>query len=151
MVHGNNLPLGIRAGEIYEQISVVFEPGDVLLFYSDGVTEARNATGELFGAVRLADCVRSNGAGDPEALVEAIRQAVCTFAASDELSDDRPCGDQSGRKAAALARQRSNPQRLQSYTGTRLRARCVARFPVCARRRPVAELELAVTRPPAIS
>ena len=42
MVHGNNLPLGIRAGEVYEQISVAFEPGDVLLFYSDGVTEARN-------------------------------------------------------------------------------------------------------------
>ena len=91
MVHGNNLPLGIRAGEIYEQISVAFEPGDVLLFYSDGVTEARNAAGELFGAERLADCVRSNGAGDPEALVEAIRQAVCTFAESDQLSDDLTC------------------------------------------------------------
>jgi sigma-B regulation protein RsbU (phosphoserine phosphatase) len=91
MVHGNNLPLGIRAGEIYEQISVAFAPGDVLLFYSDGVTEARNPAGELFGAARLADCVRSNGARDPEALVEAIRQTVCTFAASDQLSDDLTC------------------------------------------------------------
>ena len=36
MVHGNNLPLGIRAGKIYEQIAVAFEPGDVLLFYLDG-------------------------------------------------------------------------------------------------------------------
>jgi PAS domain S-box-containing protein len=91
MVHGNNLPLGIRAGEIYEQISVAFEPGDVLLFYSDGVTEARNSAGELFGAARLVDCVRSNGARDPEALVEAIRQAVCTFAESDQLTDDLTC------------------------------------------------------------
>jgi PAS domain S-box-containing protein len=91
MVHGNNLALGIRAGEIYEQISVAFEPGDVLLFYSDGVTEARNAAGELFGAERLADCVRSNGTRDPEALVAAIRQAVCTFTESDELSDDLTC------------------------------------------------------------
>ena len=63
----------------------------VLLFYSDGVTEARNAAGELFGAARLADCVRSNGARDPEALVEAIRQAVCTFAESDQLTDDLTC------------------------------------------------------------
>jgi sigma-B regulation protein RsbU (phosphoserine phosphatase) len=91
MVHGNNLPLGIRAGEIYEQISVAFEPGDVLLFYSDGVTEARNAAGELFGTARLADCVRRNGAHDPEALVEAIRQAVCTFAELDQLTDDLTC------------------------------------------------------------
>jgi sigma-B regulation protein RsbU (phosphoserine phosphatase) len=91
MVHGTNLPLGIRAGEIYEQISVAFAPGDVLLFYSDGVTEARNSAGELFGAARLADCVRSHGARDPEALVEAIRQAVCTFAESNQLSDDLTC------------------------------------------------------------
>ena len=91
MVHGNNLPLGIRAGEIYEQIFVAFEPGDVLLFYSDGVTEARNTAGELFGAARLADCVRSNGAREPEALVEAIRQTVCTFAESDQLTDDLTC------------------------------------------------------------
>jgi anti-sigma regulatory factor (Ser/Thr protein kinase) len=91
MVHGNNLPLGIRAGEIYEQTSVAFEPGDVLLFYSDGVTDARNAAGELFGAERLAACVRSHGARDPEALVEAIRQAVCTFTESDQLTDDLTC------------------------------------------------------------
>jgi sigma-B regulation protein RsbU (phosphoserine phosphatase) len=91
MVHGNNLPLGIRAGEIYEQTSVAFEPGDVLLFYSDGVTDARNAAGELFGAERLAACVRSHGARDPEALVAAIRQAVCTFTESDQLTDDLTC------------------------------------------------------------
>ena len=91
LVHGHNLPLGICAGEIYEQLSVAFEPGDALLFYSDGVTEARNPAGELFGAERLADCVRSNGADDPEALVEAIRQAVCTFTDSDQLTDDLTC------------------------------------------------------------
>jgi sigma-B regulation protein RsbU (phosphoserine phosphatase) len=91
MVHGNNLALGIRAGEIYEQISVAFEPGDVLLFYSDGVTEARNTAGELFGTARLVDCVRSNGTRDPEALVAAIRQAVYTFTESDQLTDDLTC------------------------------------------------------------
>jgi len=47
MVHGDNLPLGIREGEIFNQISVPFESGDLLLFYSDGVTEARNFAGEL--------------------------------------------------------------------------------------------------------
>jgi anti-sigma regulatory factor (Ser/Thr protein kinase) len=91
MVHGDNLPLGIRAGEIFEQIAVPFEPGDLLLFYSDGVTEARNAVGELFGEERLAECVRINRDLAPEALVEAIRHAVCTFAESDQLTDDLTC------------------------------------------------------------
>jgi sigma-B regulation protein RsbU (phosphoserine phosphatase) len=91
MVHGDNLPLGIREGEIYEQISVPFEPGDVLLFYSDGVTEARNFAGELFGADRLLQCVTLNSQLEPEALVEAIRKATITFSATDRLSDDLTC------------------------------------------------------------
>jgi sigma-B regulation protein RsbU (phosphoserine phosphatase) len=88
LVHGDNLPLGIREGEIYDQISVRFEPGDVLLFFSDGITEARNAAGDQFGAARLEACVASNGQLEPGALVEAIRKAVFTFSESNELSDD---------------------------------------------------------------
>ena len=57
MLHGDNLPLGVREGEIYDQISVPFEPGDLLLLYSDGITEARNPAGELFGVERLEECV----------------------------------------------------------------------------------------------
>lgn len=91
MVHGDNLPLGIREGEIYDQISVPLAPGDVLLFYSDGVTETRNLAGELFGADRLLQCVTLNRKLEPEALVETIRKATITFSASDRLSDDLTC------------------------------------------------------------
>ena len=88
ILHGDNLPLGIREGEIYDQISVPFEPGDLLLFYSDGITEARNSTGELFGPERLEECVVSNGQLEPAALVEAVRKAVATFSGSGRLTDD---------------------------------------------------------------
>ena len=91
LVHGDNLPLGVREGEIYEQISFPFEPGDVLIFYSDGVTEARNSSGELFGVDRLTECVRINRDLEPDALVEAIRKAAFTFSGSDRLSDDLTC------------------------------------------------------------
>ena len=91
MVHGDNLPLGIREGEIFNQISVPFESGDLLLFYSDGVTEARNFAGELFGVDRLLSCVTINGKLDPEALVEAIRKATVTFSGSGRLIDDLTC------------------------------------------------------------
>jgi len=88
ILHGNNLPLGIREGEIYDQISVPFEPGDLFLFYSDGITEARSSAGELFGPLRLEECIASNGQLEPAALVEAVRQAVAAFTGSGRLTDD---------------------------------------------------------------
>jgi PAS domain S-box-containing protein len=91
IVHGTNLPLGIREGEIFEQITVPFEAGDVFLFYSDGITEASDDAGELFGADRLMACARMNAKLAPDALVEAIRSAVVAFAGSDRLTDDLTC------------------------------------------------------------
>ena len=91
ILHGNNLPLGIREGEIFDQIAVTFEPGDLFLFYSDGITEMRNPAGELFGEERLSECVRINGALEPEALVEVIRKAAVAFAESNRLTDDLTC------------------------------------------------------------
>jgi sigma-B regulation protein RsbU (phosphoserine phosphatase) len=91
IVHGDNLPLGIREGEIFDQLRFTFEPGDLFLFYSDGITEMRNLAGELYGADRLSECVRINREFEPEALVRAIRAAVVTFAQSDRLTDDLTC------------------------------------------------------------
>jgi len=88
VLHGDNLPLGISVGEIYQQIRVPFEPGDLLLFYSDGITEARNPAGELFGVERLEECVRCGSELDPWALVETIRAAVAAFSGSERLADD---------------------------------------------------------------
>jgi sigma-B regulation protein RsbU (phosphoserine phosphatase) len=91
IVHGDNLPLGVREGEIYQQVHVPFEVGDVFFFYSDGITEASNASGERFGTDRLMDCVRTRAALGPDQLVEAIRAAVASFAGSDRLIDDLTC------------------------------------------------------------
>jgi PAS domain S-box-containing protein len=91
ILHGSNLPLGIREGEIFDQIAVTFEPGDLFIFFSDGITEMRNREGELYGADRLSECVRINRALEPKALVEAIRSAAVTFAHSDRLNDDLTC------------------------------------------------------------
>jgi PAS domain S-box-containing protein len=88
MLHGDNLPLGVREGEIYDQISVPFEPGDLFVFFSDGITEARSRSGGLFSDARLEECVTSNRDLQPEELVAAIRKAVFTFTESNQLSDD---------------------------------------------------------------
>jgi sigma-B regulation protein RsbU (phosphoserine phosphatase) len=91
MLRGENLPLGVSEHEIHEQISVPFDPGDVLVFYSDGLTETRNSAGELFGIDRLADCVREHGRLEPEALIDHIRRAAVAFSNSETFGDDLTC------------------------------------------------------------
>jgi sigma-B regulation protein RsbU (phosphoserine phosphatase) len=91
VLHGSNLPLGVREGEIFDQLTIPFETGDLFLFYSDGITEMRNPAGELFGANRLSECVRMNRELEPQALVDVIRNAAMAFAQSDRLSDDLTC------------------------------------------------------------
>jgi sigma-B regulation protein RsbU (phosphoserine phosphatase) len=91
IVHGDNLPLGIREGEIFDQIAIAFEPGDLFVFYSDGITETRNSAGELYGVDRLMECVRSHRELAPAALVEAIRNSAVAFGESHQQSDDLTC------------------------------------------------------------
>ncbi len=126
ILHGDNLPLGVREGEIYDQISVPFEPGDLFFFYSDGITEARNPTGELFGPQRLEECVVSNGQLEPARVGGSHSQAVATFTGSDTANrrpDQR--GNPSGRKAAPhRAAGDGDRQRSQATpAGARIRAR----------------------------
>jgi serine phosphatase RsbU (regulator of sigma subunit) len=51
---GNNLPLGIVENLHYEECEILLAPNDTLTFLSDGVVEARNARGELYGFDRTA-------------------------------------------------------------------------------------------------
>jgi serine phosphatase RsbU (regulator of sigma subunit)/anti-sigma regulatory factor (Ser/Thr protein kinase)/PAS domain-containing protein len=88
LLRGDNLPLGVREEEIYDQVSVPIRAGDMLVFFSDGITEARNPAGELFGINRLLDRVSSLGNATPSALIETIRAAVADFCICDHLSDD---------------------------------------------------------------
>jgi PAS domain S-box-containing protein len=91
IIHGDNLPLGIREGEIYNQVAVPFEMGDVFVFYSDGITEACDAAGELFGVNRLIAAVRKYRHRAPNELVDAIRASVLAFSRSDLPADDLTC------------------------------------------------------------
>lgn len=88
VLHGDNLPLGVRVSEIYEQFSTACDPGDLLVFFSDGITEARNPSGEAFGLDRLIQCVQENLHFEPNAIVECIRKAVLEFSESAHFNDD---------------------------------------------------------------
>lgn len=88
---GDNLPLGVLEGERYEERVTVFETGDVLLVYSDGVTEALNPRGEEFGVERLSRLLSlgCRGAAPAEAILDRIALAVRAHAEEGETRDDQ--------------------------------------------------------------
>ncbi len=59
---GRRLPLGLTDGSTVEPATEVLEPGDRVLFYTDGVVEARDADGEPFGVSRLVDVAEKHAA-----------------------------------------------------------------------------------------
>lgn len=74
------LPLGIDIGIPVEDATVTLDPGDRLFFYTDGVTEAPSAEGELFGDARLHAVIERCAACDIAELQERILSAVREFA-----------------------------------------------------------------------
>lgn len=79
------LVLGVEAETGYKAGELDLEPGDMLVFYTDGLTEApRN--GRPFGQGKFSDIVTDYGVGTPGELVQALRRAVEAWAP--ELRDD---------------------------------------------------------------
>jgi sigma-B regulation protein RsbU (phosphoserine phosphatase) len=81
--------LGAFPGVEYMTASIVLEPGDALLLYTDGVTEAWRADGEMFGERRLQDVLLPRRAAGAAAIVEAVESEVRAFASSGDVQDDR--------------------------------------------------------------
>lgn len=88
---GDGLPMGVLESEIYSESSEPFEPGDTLLFYSDGVTEASDATGDMFGEERLAAVLIEHAPHGAAAVLDAVRRNVIEFSGSATFADDFTC------------------------------------------------------------
>jgi serine phosphatase RsbU (regulator of sigma subunit) len=84
--------LGLTAGPAFEANleteTLEFAPGDVMVLYSDGVTEDMNPEGELFGEQRLAEVVRRHAWEGPRRLAGAILEEARAFRRNAELHDD---------------------------------------------------------------
>ena len=80
-------PIGLSPEEICELTSTGLGPGDVVVFYTDGVTEAGNQLGKEFGMERLSATVRSGASLSAEDLMINIYNAAADFC-GDEFSDD---------------------------------------------------------------
>lgn len=82
------LPLGISMQESYEECVQVLRPGDQVIFYTDGITDARNPTGEMFGLHRL-DQVLGGCPHVASDLLNTVLHAVEHFTAGRPADDDR--------------------------------------------------------------
>ena len=82
-----NLPLGIDEGEVYVDNEHPLEVGDTLILYTDGITEARNPAGEMFGEGRLDRSARCKGSA--EAMIDSILAELDRFREGRKLADDR--------------------------------------------------------------
>ena len=91
LLAGVNMPLGFPEKEAFTQISAPFNPGDLFIFYSDGLTEAKNKQAEMYGEQRLVDYVQQHAGTDLRELIQNIWQDVVDFAQSDIFSDDFTC------------------------------------------------------------
>lgn len=82
------LPVGITAPLEYLESEVAFEPGDVLIAYSDGISESANALGEEFTESRLIDVVRKYLTANASQLRDRIDEALIQFVGKAPPVDD---------------------------------------------------------------
>jgi sigma-B regulation protein RsbU (phosphoserine phosphatase) len=74
----------------YEELTLATKPGDVLVFFSDGIVDELNAEGEMFGTERLEAVLRDHPSAchSAQATVDAILAAVSAFQSGTAHFDD---------------------------------------------------------------
>lgn len=82
------LPLGILPETEWKRRRAHFQPGDLLVLYTDGVTEAENACHGFYGSERLIDVVRTNLGKSAQEIQESVIRGLCEFAGTLSLCDD---------------------------------------------------------------
>jgi sigma-B regulation protein RsbU (phosphoserine phosphatase) len=83
-----DMSVGLLPGRPFEAEARRLAPGDTMVMYSDGITEAFNGEREMFGTQRLVEVVRSHEGLPAPALQRAIADAVADFAGAEPQSDD---------------------------------------------------------------
>ena len=78
-LRARGMPLGLMPGMSYEEKEIVLDAGEGVLFYSDGLVEAHDPKGELFGFPRLQRLIATRSAGSGEELVDFLLEELYSF------------------------------------------------------------------------
>ena len=88
MLRNTGLPLGVSEEGVWLSKSVHLAPGDVLVLYTDGVTDAESADGDFYDLSRLVEMVSQNTRSAAAELRDAILDDVHNFTRGAVQSDD---------------------------------------------------------------
>jgi sigma-B regulation protein RsbU (phosphoserine phosphatase) len=80
--------LGLLDFAVYETGAVVLAPGDLVIVYSDGVTEARSSSGEEYGRDRMIAVAAPRHGAEPDRLLAELLTSVNDFAGAEPQADD---------------------------------------------------------------
>ena len=80
--------LGGMDGMRYKDYEITFAPGDALFVYTDGVTEATDAAGTLFGTERMLQALNKAGDGGPQDVLHAVKREIDAFTGDAPQFDD---------------------------------------------------------------
>jgi anti-sigma regulatory factor (Ser/Thr protein kinase) len=87
-LRARGMPLGLMPGMPYEEKEAVLAAGDDLVFYSDGLVEAHNPEGEMFGFPRLRKLIMAQSGGSGEELVDFLLAELVRFTGADAEQED---------------------------------------------------------------
>ena len=85
------LPLGIKLGAEYQTAALELRPGDALIFFTDGVVEAFNETGEEFGNSRWQGAIRNLPDWNAQETLQFLMKRVDEYVGATRQSDDITC------------------------------------------------------------
>jgi len=80
--------LGIDKDAQFAETKVALKSGDIVVFYTDGITETHDAAGELFGIARLGDAIAAHRGAEPEEMIAAVLAERDRFAGGSPHEDD---------------------------------------------------------------
>ncbi len=88
LLRDHGMVLGVSPGAKYETHRLTLPPGGTMVMYTDGVTEASNRDGDLFGLDRICEIVQARASLSAQLLAQHINDAVLDFCTTDDPPDD---------------------------------------------------------------
>jgi sigma-B regulation protein RsbU (phosphoserine phosphatase) len=88
-IEATGLPLGLFDDASYDEFSFKVKPGDMFVFFSDGILDARNRRGELFGRGRVEKIIAQCGGKSADCVVTSLFKAAAEHSAGVETFDDQ--------------------------------------------------------------
>jgi sigma-B regulation protein RsbU (phosphoserine phosphatase) len=89
LIEATGLPLGLFDDADYDEFTFQAKDDDIFVFFSDGILDATNKAGDLFGRTRLEKVIAEQCANSAEAMVKSIFKAAAEHARGVETFDDQ--------------------------------------------------------------